>query len=1214
MRGVAVQDEVGYTEKTIFTQKSEQHMTFVHLRTHTGYSMKDGIIDIDQALEKAKNDNMPALAVTDLHNVMAAVKFHQAARKAGVKPILGVDLTLKGLDEKSPNSRFTMLVQSEAGYHNLNKILSRAYVEGKDGDMPLISREWLESMKTEGLIALSGATEGGIGQKIAAGELDAAKAEAAWFSNIFKDDRFFLELQRDGRKGQEDYIEKAVSLASELDIPVVATHMNQFLNPDDHDAHDTRVVVADQDRLDNPNRVKRFTREQYFKTTAEMNELFSDIPVALENTEIIAKRCNFAMTLGKTELPRFPTEAGETEAQALRRLSQAGMERRLIALYPDETVRESKRQKYQDRLDVELGVIDGMGFPGYFLIVQDFINWAKEKDIPVGPGRGSGASSLVAYSLRITDLDPLAFDLLFERFLNPERVSMPDFDIDFCRERRTEVVEYVREKYGYNSVAQIATTGAMESKAVIKDVARSMGIPPFVAQELSDLIPKVSNVPISLSRALQEVAKLKEKYETEPEMKKLFDLALKLEGTPRQFGMHAAGVVIAPREITDFTPLYYDGKGVTSHFDKDDVEKVGLVKFDFLGLDTLTIIHKAQKMIEKMPGNETFNIHAIPLNDEYTFDMFRKGNTSAVFQFESFGMQETLKNARPTRFEDLIALNALYRPGPIDSIPRFIACKHGDVAVEYAHPILEEILKPTYGVIVYQEQVMQIARELAGYSLGGADLLRRAMGKKKPEEMAAQREIFMKGAVARGASEAAATTIFDQMEKFSEYGFNKSHSAPYSWLAYQTAYLKTHYPQQFYAAAMTCKAEDGKFDKVADLVDDARKNGYKVLPPSINTSGYEFTPEGVDGVRFGLAGIKGVGESAALVIQEERKNSGSYEGFFECGARLGKGTINKRVKEALINSGAFDEFGHSRETLCENLEALQDFVDANEKARLKAQKTGGSALGELLGDEVDGSDVKLGKIILPVPEVKTTDAEWPLLERLSREHKVFDFYFSGHPANVHRKELGGLPGVPSIEDIMPGMGATYAAGVVVDFFERKAKKPPHDPWCSMIISDGVNEMDVTLFGENYQNVKSKLKAGNYIVVGGRVKDEAFQGKTQISAEVLYSRQEATMLATQFVKLAWNGDPEVWQKVEQILDAQPKDAGPLSSRVVVYLRDDAGTKRVDKGGGYQFQVNDETLKDIQEVLGEDAVRLHPYDKAVPALTLPERRSFGPKRKY
>lgn len=1178
-------------------------MSFVHLRMHTGYSMKDGIIKIDQALEKAKDDNMPALAITDLNNVMAAINFYEQARKIGVKPILGVDVSIENTEQDDENSmnKLTFLVKSENGYKNVNKLLSRAYIENKRDDTPIIKREWLEEMDTSDFIVLSGATEGRIGQLILKNKIEEAEQEALWMKGIFENDNFYIELQRDGHKGQESYLKSAVNLASKNGLPVVATHMNQFLNEEDYHAHDTRVVIAEGSKLEDPSRIKKFTTEQYFKNTAEMEDLFKDIPAALENTVEIAKRCNFTMNLGKVFMPHFPLEDGQTEEGLLRELSNKGMERRLALSFEDQKVREEKRKEYQARLDEELTVIENMGFAGYFLIVQDFINWAKDNDIPVGPGRGSGAGSLVAYSLRITDVDPLPYDLLFERFLNPDRVSMPDFDVDFCRERRNEVVNYVRKKYGANNVAQIATAGAMESKAVVKDVARVMGVPPFIAQELTNLIPREQGVPISLERAITEISKLREKYENEPDMKKLFDLAIKLEGTPRQFGMHAAGVLIAPSEITDFTPLYYDGKGVTSHFDMKYIEKAGLIKFDFLGLDTLTVINKAIKLIKDIPGYEDFNIDNIPLNDENAYNIYREGDTAAVFQSESDGMRKMMSNLKPSNIEDVIACMALYRPGPLGSgmVNDFISRKHGESVIEYPHPDLEAILKPTYGVILYQEQVMKIARELASYSLGEADLLRRAMGKKSPEEMEKQRSVFTQGAVKNGVNKETAIKIFKLMEYFAEYGFNKSHSAAYGLLSYQTAYLKAHFPEQLYAAAMTCKAGDGKFDKVAYLVEDARNNGFEVLPPDVNKSGVNFMPEGKNQIRFGFNGIKGVGESAALAITKE-KSKGDYEGFFEFGLRVGKGAVNKRVKEALINSGSLDSFGFSREDLVENLDSLQSLMDEQEKAKNGENGQPKSVFNEMLGEK-GGDKGNTQNIKVQLPEMKVAQEKWSDLERLGREQKTFEFYFSGHPYDVYKEEFYGLKGVSKLSNISPNIThPIYAAGIVTSAYERKAKVSGN-PWCVFTISDGKKDLEVVMFGEDYQSFKNKIKENEFLLVGGRPKENTYQGGVQLTGNVVLSKNETRSLTSEYVKIAIDGnDKEIEKRVLEVLDSIPKSESNfnINSGVIIYKKqDNARPLRTNLGSEYQIQITDTVLEEIREIVGKDYVKTEPRKEVI-----------------
>jgi DNA polymerase III subunit alpha len=1211
---------------------------FVHLRMHSGFSMKDGIIQIPAALEKAKADGMPALAITDLNNVMGGVQFYEAARKTGVKPLLGVDVNVErpDQDEKHPRPeyRLTFLVKNQQGYQNLNRLLGRAYVENNKKENPLIKREWLADMPTEGLIVLSGATEGRVGECLAQGEVDLAKAEVEWMKAIFKNDDYVLELQRDGRVGQEAYVAQAVELAAATDTLTVATHMNQFMSPEDFDAHDTRVAIAEDKKLDNPERVLNFTREQYFKSTEEMQELFKDIPEALSNSVEIAKRCNLTMNLGHPELPRFETPNGESESDHLNALARSGLEKRLTSLYPNEQERSAQRPAYEARLELELSVIKNMGFPGYFLIVQDFINWAKSKDIPVGPGRGSGAGSLVAYSIRITDIDPLKYDLLFERFLNPERVSLPDFDIDFCRNRRDEVIDYVRNRYGANNVSQIATTGTMASKMVVKDVARVMGLSPFQAQDLADLIPKDGAVPVSLKRALEESPKLKELYDTEPEVKALFKRALKLEGTPRGFGTHAGGVLIAPRDLSNFTPLYYEGKGMTSHHDHHDMEKLGLVKFDFLGIDTLTSVKKAVDMIRALPGQESFDIEKINIDDPKTFELFRKANTWGVFQVEKEQMSRTVAQMLPSNFADIYNAIALYRPGPLNSgmVDEFILRKTGQKDVDYLHPKLEEVLKPTLGVIVYQEQVMKIAQVLAGYSLGGADILRKAMGKKNMEEMAKQRSIFTEGAVARGVEKDTATHIFNLMEQFAEYGFNKSHSVAYGWLSYQTAYLKAHFPQQFYAATLTCDAEQGKFKEIAATVKDARKNGIEILPPDVNKSRYEFVPEGDKAIRFGFSGIKGVGEPVAMVLQHERKNGGDFNGFFEFGRRLGKGTVNARAKDALINAGAFDSFGHSRETLSTNLKTLQDYIDKLSKEKTKAlsgrsatekeEKAGiveGNLMGELFQDDEE-MDSKKGQKIEPFvskigePEMVEAKEPWTMLERLDKEFSAFEFYFTGHPCEAYRKEFGGMRGVDELESLLPGDHPQHIAGLVLKIFERKAKTSGN-PWGSVVLSDGHHEVDVTLFGDAYQAAKNKLKEGKWVMIGGQTKPEMFQNKVQFNAEHVYTADEARTVCTEFLQIAAKNvdtDLVLQEKIKSILDSAPVYENGFGSRVILYAsRDEGGpAQKTRLAEAYHVVITKDVMNELKNAGAQ--VKLRPYAEVAPPI-MPEKKFFKKPRR-
>ncbi|MGD8631023.1 MAG: DNA polymerase III subunit alpha, partial [Gammaproteobacteria bacterium] len=792
---------------------------FVHLHVHTEYSLVNGIVRIKPLVSSAAAAGMPAIAVTDQSNLFSMVKFYRAAMAQGIKPIVGVDLWVSDPAVSKQPFRLVLLSKSHAGYLNLTRLVSRTYLEGQHRGLPVLERAWLAG-SCDGLIALSGGRAGDIGQSLLAGKRDLAARSLAEWCRLFPDS-FYLELQRTGRRGEEDYLHAAVALATAHDVPVVATNDVHFLEESDFDAHEARVCINEGRTLDDPRRSKEFTAQQYLRTPGEMQALFSDIPEALENTLEIARRCNLELELGKNYLPDFPVPAGTSLDGFFARQAEEGLELRLKQLpAADCGDLQATRERYTERLRIEIEVITGMGFPGYFLIVADFIKWAKANGIPVGPGRGSGAGSLVAYALTITDLDPLRYDLLFERFLNPERVSMPDFDVDFCMEGRDRVIEYVAEKYGRDKVSQIITYGSMAAKAVVRDVGRVLGHPYGFVDRIAKLIP--FEIGITLDKALQQEPAFSELYDEDEDVRGLVDLARSLEGLARNAGKHAGGVVIAPSQLTDFTPLYCEqgGEALVSQFDKDDVEAVGLVKFDFLGLRTLTIIDWALKTINARRAADSeppVDINAIPLQDKASFDLLKASATTAVFQLESSGMKDLIRRLQPDTFEDIVALVALFRPGPLQSgmVDDFIARKHG-ASIKYPHPDLEPILKPTYGIILYQEQVMQIAQVLAGYTLGGADMLRRAMGKKKPEEMAKQRSIFMAGAARRNVDAKVAEGIFDLMEKFAGYGFNKSHSAAYALVSYQTAWLKAHYPAAFMAAVLS--ADMDNTDKVVHLI------------------------------------------------------------------------------------------------------------------------------------------------------------------------------------------------------------------------------------------------------------------------------------------------------------------------------------------------------------------------------------------------------------
>ncbi|HXO15452.1 MAG TPA: DNA polymerase III subunit alpha, partial [Steroidobacteraceae bacterium] len=953
---------------------------FVHLRLHTEYSLSDSVVRVPELVAAVAAAGMPAVAVTDQGNLFAMMKFYREALQAGVKPLVGVDLQVAEEGERQQPTRLTLLCQSPGGYRNLARLVSRAYLEGQEHGTPRIERGWLSATDLEGLIGLSCATEGDIGRAlIHARERDAERALDAWL-RLFPG-RFYLELQRLGRPFEEPYIAGAIALAGRSGAPVVATNDVRFLKPEQFESHEARVCIHDGTLLADSGRVRRYSHQQYLRTPQEMAALFADVPEALANSVEIARRCSLTLTLGEVRLPQYPLPAGVSTEEFLRAEAARGLAARFPAA-------ASAPPAYHERLERELQVICQMGFAGYFLIVADFIRWAREHGVPVGPGRGSGAGSLVAYSLRITDLDPLKYDLLFERFLNPERVSMPDFDIDFCMDGRDRVIEYVAGKYGRERVSQIITYGTMAAKAVVRDVGRVLGMAYGYVDRIAKLIP--FELGITLDGALEKEPELKRLYQSEDEVKNLIDLARSLEGLTRNAGMHAGGVVIAPSVLTDFAPLYRDASGgnVVTQFDKDDVEAAGLVKFDFLGLRTLTIIERAAAFINRARPAEgaSLAVSTLPMDDAPTYALLKSCRTTAVFQLESRGMKDLIRRLQPDCFEDIVALVALFRPGPLQSgmVDDFINRKHGrsDGPIDYLHPSLEPILKPTYGVILYQEQVMQIAQVLAGYTLGGADLLRRAMGKKSPAEMAQQRSVFVSGAVARGVREQVAVHIFDLMEKFAGYGFNKSHSAAYALLAYQTAYLKAHYPAAFMAAVLS--ADMDHTDKVVTLIKECTDLGLAVLPPDVNASRYEFAACGERSIRYGLGAVRGVGQGAAEALIAERSARGAYSGLEDLCRRLDLQKVNRRMLEALLRAGSLDGLGANRATLMDRLSAAMHLGDQNTRAHAAGQH-------DLFGLASEGR-----ASAAPVRAAATLP-EWSEAVRLAGERETLGLYLTGHP-------------------------------------------------------------------------------------------------------------------------------------------------------------------------------------------------------------------------
>ena len=1024
---------------------------FVHLRLHSEFSVVDGTTRIDEVVDAAAADGQPALALTDLSNLFGAVKFYKAARGAGVKPVLGAEVFVQGLGpEAAPGAsvqqqslpRMLLLVQGRQGYLNLCELLARAWTRNVVRDQAALRWEWLQEL-SEGLILLSGAHWGPVGQALLAGDearaMDVAQQLAAAFPQ-----RFYLELQRAGRADDERQVVGAVQLAARLKLPVVATHPVQFLAEDDYEAHEARVCISEGEILGNQRRVRKFTREQYFKSAAEMAALFADVPSALANSVEIARRCNLTLVLGKPQLPNFPIPPVDGRVMSVdeyfRHVSHEGLEGRLRHLFPDEAERERQRPRYVERLEFELGTILKMGFPGYFLIVSDFIKWAKENGCPVGPGRGSGAGSLVAYALLITDLDPLQYNLLFERFLNPERVSMPDFDIDFCQTNRDRVIDYVKDKYGKDAVSQIATFGTMAARAAIRDVGRVLDFSYGFCDGISKLIPNKPGMSVTLqyppdppkpgdknNYAIAMEPVLADRLQKEDEVRQLIELAQKLEGMTRNIGMHAGGVLIAPGKLTDFCPLYQQpgSESAVSQYDKDDVEAVGLVKFDFLGLATLTILELAREFIvRRHPEQQGFAFENIPLDDRATYKLFSDGRTEAVFQFESRGMQGMLRDAKPSRLEDLIALNALYRPGPMDLIPSFVARKHGREVVEYPHPLVEPVLAETYGIMVYQEQVMQTAQVLGGYSLGGADMLRRAMGKKKPEEMAEHRVIFRKGAAGKGIDEAKADEVFDLMEKFAGYGFNKSHAAAYSLLAYHTGWLKVHFTAEFFCANMTIEMDDT--DKLKVLYEDASRFGIRFEPPDVNHGTYRFEPVSDKVIRYGLGAVKGTGQQAIEAIVAAREGRGvgprgdtvgPFASLFDFCARVDRSRLNKRTVEALIKAGAFDSLEANRAALLGSVERAFDYANA----QIANANQGG--LFDMFGDDDHGASTQEpGLADLPC---------WGVKERLTYEKTAVGFYLSGHLFDEVEREVRRFARTP-IERVVDSRDPVLLAGIVND--------------------------------------------------------------------------------------------------------------------------------------------------------------------------------------
>ena len=1152
--------------------------TFVHLRCHSEYSIVDGIVRIDDYVQRALSDNMPALALTDLSNLFGAIKFYKAARAKGLKPIIGCDIWLENTANRDQPTRLLLLCQSQAGYLLLCQLISRAYLTNQHRGRAEFKREWFEECGTEGLIMLSGAMAGDVGLACLQGNLSLASDLASKWQALFPD-RFYLEVQRIAstanhqKSQQEDYIQHVRTLANTLNLPIVATHPIQFITPDDFRAHEARTCISEGYVLADTRRPKHFTEEQYFKTQANLADLFADMPEALANSVEIAKRCNLTLVLGKNYLPNFPTPNNESLNEYLIAEARKGLVLRLNVLYPDEAIREAKRPDYDARLDFETNVINQMGFAGYFLIVADFINWAKNNGVPVGPGRGSGAGSVVAYSLGITDLDPLEYNLLFERFLNPDRVSMPDFDIDFCQEGRDRVIDYVKQKYGLDAVSQIATFGTMAAKAVIRDVGRVLDLPFHFVDGISKLIPM--ELGITLSDALVKEPQLAERRETEEELRELLELALRLEGRVRNVGMHAGGVLISPGKISDFSPIYCqaDGASLVSQYDKDDVEAVGLVKFDFLGLRTLTILELALVNANKQRATEglpPLSFATLPLNDKATFQLLKTANTTAVFQLESRGMKDMLKQAMPDCFEDIIALVALYRPGPMDLIPDFCRRKHGKQRVEYPHPLTESILKETYGIAVYQEQVMQIAQVVAGYSLGGADLLRRAMGKKKQEEMDAQRNTFTEGAVKNNMTERQATELFDLLERFAGYGFNKSHAAAYALVAYQTAYLKAHYPAAFLASTMS--ADMNNTDSVHIFYDDCAPNQIEVLPPDINHSDFKFTPTSSQQMLYGLGAVKGTGLAAIEVILQARHKDGPFKDLFDFCNRLDLRKVNRRVVESLIRAGAFDKL-------------TDDPANPNRNALLAGVATAMAAAEQNSANSNQNS--LFGEVADNAVNVLPSVPAWTEQQRLLEEKAALGFYFSGHPYVAYQKDLGQFIS-STLANLSPKEQPQLLAGIVSGIRMRMTGR---GKMAIVGLDDGTTRIEVVVGTELLNQHQALLKDDQLIIVEGRVSHDEFSGGIRVNARKLHDLSGLRNSRASFLKISCNGQADA-VKLKALLKPYCKSASDEQRGCAVKVEYHNQTSKVELmlGNDWRVDLHEELIAGLTQWLSRDNVKI------------------------
>lgn len=1150
---------------------SAEYCTFIHLHVHSEYSLIDSLLSCQHLAKTVSSLNMPAVALTDHMNIFGAVKFFRACESVGIKPILGAEIVhaSPSLHDTQPTlNELVLLCQNEIGYGHLRKLLTEAYKHRTGTEKPYIDTNALLS-QNDGLIVLSGGRRGNIGRALLAEQFDKAIELATCWKAAYPN-RFFIEINR--LISNDPYDNLALSLAKTCQLPIIAAHTVCFAHENDFEAHEARTCISQGQILNDPKRPRLYQKNQYLSSAAEMQKRFQDLPTALQNTVEIGKRCNLSLQTGKIYLPDFPVPETLTLAEYLQTTAQTALEKKLSHLFPKSTQRETESPRYQARLAIELKVIIDMGFSGYFLIVADFIDWAKKNAVPVGPGRGSGAGSLVAYVLGITDIDPLRFDLLFERFLNPERVSMPDFDIDFCMQGRDRVIEYVAKRYGKNNVSQIITFGTMAAKAVIRDVGRVSGHPYGFVDTLAKLIP--FDLGITLEKALEQEDKLRERYLTEPAVTELINLAKKLEGLSRNVGKHAGGVVIAPSALTDFTALFYEKAGdiPVTQFDKDDIESIGLIKFDFLGLKTLTVIDWTLQYIQKSQ-NKQIDITALALEDPTTFQLLQSAETTAVFQLESRGMKDLIKRLQPDCFEDVIALVALFRPGPLQSgmVDDFINRKHGREAVSYLHPLLKEILQTTYGVILYQEQVMQIAQALSGYSLGQADLLRRAMGKKKPEEMAKQRAIFLAGAEKQSIDPGLANNIFDLMEKFAGYGFNKSHSAAYALLSYQTAWLKSHYTIEFMAAALSADMENT--DKISTLFEECKKFNITVLPPDINASDYYFQVQSAQ-LRYGLGAIKGLGKQAIQQIVQARAETGHFLNLFDFSARIPSKVLNRRGMEALIKAGAFDGWKIERGKLLANVDTALQYAEQE----ANSQRTG----------QLDLFTQINAKQYPSYAEAKAL----PALEKLHAEKATLGIYFSGHPITLYTKEIRQYIS-HAIKDLSMRIHQARIIGLITDckyITTKRGKK-----MAVITITDQSAKIEVTLFSDLFEQHKDWLTTDIIIACEGEIESDPYQGGIRIRAQQLYTLTQLREKKVDCIKLTLNKAKINTNKLTQIKTLLQSQPGKIA--VIANYQDEATgqSTTVQLAQKISLQHWDQIAENLAFILEEDDVAFPVYTR-------------------